>query len=136
MNDEIIADVIRSHGITDAQEISRRVLIADGRIECALECVRDEAVFHTLDEYRGELENLGAMNTRERLSFAEEMSQNVPQLIDRLHIWIQTVRRQAQQSQDIAAGYARIETLEQTVELLQTTNAHARLLAERLVLSL
>ncbi|MEI8096670.1 MAG: hypothetical protein WCG73_01035, partial [Candidatus Moraniibacteriota bacterium] len=90
-------------------------------------------------EKLGRLFRLSTLSLNERLQLAEELSKNVPEMIRLLEWWLPGLHTQALKGtapSHTALFFKLLEETERTLFLLKTTQSNARLLLEKLFLSI
>lgn len=90
-------------------------------------------------EKLGRLFRLSSLSLRERLQLAEELSKNVPEMVRLLEWWLPGLHTQALKGENTSHTtrfFQLLEETEQTLFLLKTTQSNARLLLEKLFLSI
>lgn len=110
-----------------------------GRPGMILRALSDPQRFMKEQEKLGRLFRLSSLSLGDRLNLAEELSKNVPETIRLLEWWLPGLHTQAQKGENPVQTkrfFLLLETAEQTLLLLKTTQSNARLLLEKLFFSL
>jgi len=95
--------------------------------------------FALKQEKLSRLFRLSSLSISERLTLAEELSKNVPEMIRLFEWWLPGLHKQATEGRSFSQTkqfFRLLEDTEHTLFLLKTTQSNARLLAEKLFLSL
>lgn len=106
-----------------------------GRPGMILRALRSPEEFASDKEALTRLFKLSSLTLGERMKLAEELGKNVPQAIRLLEWWLPGLHVQALKGTDFlqtSRFFALLGTVEETLGLLKTTQANARLLLEKL----
>lgn len=109
-----------------------------GRPGMILRAARDSENFLEERKKLERLFKLSSLGLNERLQLAEELSKNVPEGIRLLEWWLPGLHTQAVKNSDtqlMARWFNLLENVMETLALLKTTQSNARLLFEKLFLS-
>jgi DNA polymerase III subunit delta' len=109
-----------------------------GRPGMVLLALRYPETFVTERELLGSLFRLSTLSCAERLALAEKLGANVEQTTRLLEWWLPGLYHQALKLTDVKATrrfYLLLDEAEQTMRLLKTTQSNARLLLEKLFLT-
>lgn len=110
-----------------------------GRPGMIIRALGDPKGFAEEREKLGQLFRLSTLSLSERLQLAEKMSSDVPEAVKLLEWWLPGLHTQALKASEkklTARFFALLESIEQALALLKTTQSNARLLLEKLFLSL
>lgn len=110
-----------------------------GRPGAVIRAIGDPEAFAGDKEILGGLFRLSTLSLSERLALAERMSSDVPRAIRMLEWWLPGLHASALKvSEPGATGrfFSLLDETEQMLRLLKTTQSNARLLLERLFLSI
>lgn len=110
-----------------------------GRPGMILRAARDPENFLEERKKLERLFKLSSLGLNERLQLAEELSKNVPEGVRLLEWWLPGLHTQAVKNSDTqhtARWFNLLENVMETLELLKTTQSNARLLFEKLFLSI
>lgn len=110
-----------------------------GRPGMVIRALRDPVTFAEERERLGSLFRISSLSLPERLSLAETLSRNVPQAVRLLEWWLPGLHAQARKSKEGKSAsrfFGFLEAVTETLALLKTTQSNARLLLEKLFLSI
>lgn len=110
-----------------------------GRPGMIVRALDDPESFVLEREKLGKLFRLSALSLAERLQLSEKLSANVPETVRLLEWWLPGLHAQALktgETKSAARYFLLLESVEQTLGLLKTTQSNARLLLDKLFLSL
>ncbi|MDD2766704.1 MAG: AAA family ATPase [Candidatus Moranbacteria bacterium] len=131
-------------GLASVVERNKETVIAPffftlGRPGMILRLLSHPEKFVGEQEKLSRLFRLTSLSLGERLVLAEELAKNVPETIHLLEWWLPGLYRQALKGENIPQTkrfFLLLETVEQALSLLRNTQSNARLLLEKLFLSL
>lgn len=109
-----------------------------GRPGMILTALHDSAAFSAERELLGGLFRLSTLTFAERLALAEKMAGHTERTIRLLEWWLPGLHQQSRQGMDrkkMMRFFTLFEEIEATLRLLKTTQSNARLLLEKLFLS-
>lgn len=110
-----------------------------GRPGMILRAAREQENFSEERKKLEKLFKLSSLGLNERLQLAEELSKNVPEGVRLLEWWLPGLHTQAVKNSDMqhtARWFHLLENVMETLALLKTTQSNARLLLEKLFLSI
>lgn len=125
--------------VKDHNQVIAPFFFALGRPGMIYQILSNPKRFSEEQEKLSRLFRLSSLSLHERIILAEELSKNVPEMIHLLEWWLPGLHRQALDVQSplrTKRFFQLLEDIEQTLSLLKTTQSNARLLAEKLFLSL
>ena len=81
------------------------------------------------------------MNLSEKFSFCEELSKNVPEMIEKLNFWLALLRKNILENckifnLDQKKSLALILNIEKSLKILNETNSNSKLVMENLALEI
>lgn len=135
--DVIRADVAGTYSEEELAAIAP-FFYALGRPGMVLLALRHPETFTNERELLGSLFRLSTLSMAERLALAEKLGANVEQTTRLLEWWLPGLYHQARKLAEVRATkrfYVLLDEVEKTMRLLKTTQSNARLLLEKLFLT-
>lgn len=111
--------------------------LSSGRPGLAMVLASDDLEKELHLEAATQQEKISKSSLNEKFSLAEEYSKDVVKTLRKLNIWIWQLRKNALKNEtDIPTAYAKIEKIQNCMDMLKRTNANSRLLLETLLMDL
>ncbi|HRY82327.1 MAG TPA: AAA family ATPase [Candidatus Moranbacteria bacterium] len=107
----------------------------------AINLSKDRGELEKRQKAREDLKKMFEMNLSEKFSFCEELSKNVPEMIEKLNFWLALLRKNILENckifnLDQKKSLALILNIEKSLKILNETNSNSKLVMENLALEI